>query len=720
MIATQAAQLREARARGEARVVQLNEAVSLHLDDTLRGVDTALKRLRGVYVLDRAMFDPVATELLSAYPSGMFQYITVFGADGRLVYSSNHSRERVFVGDREHFQVHLDPSQDNLFISKPIIGRISGIPLIQCTRAIRQGKRFLGVIGIALRPEYISNELQSLRLDATDLISIVRLDGSIIARSHRLSEALSTKLPPSRPFFGTAPGAKGVFRDISTVDQIPLLFSWQHLSSWPIISAVAINESVELDALYRQFAVARMRTIGAIAIALALAASASWLIFKLGRRSNELAVSEYRNRIFLRNASDGVCICDAGGFVLEASDSFCAMLGYAHGEIIGMNASQWDVRFNSTELRELISNLLNRNMRKFETKHRRKDGTTVAVEVHVEVFEYGADRLLYCSTRDLTERLRYEAALRRSEARHKEAQSIAHLGHWVVDLKAQSLLWSDEMYRVYDISRDLGDITHAACLETVHPDDRAKTETAFESAIRNKSPFALVQRVLLHSGRERFVEVKGQVVLDDGGAPVRCQGTAQDITDLKVAEQRADHLAHFDPLTDLPNRRMLMERLSQTIAAADRFKRAMAVMYVDIDRFKQVNDSFGHDVGDRLLIEVVGRIQGSLRVGDWVARTGGDEFVVVLPEISTTTDSAAVAGRIVESFTRPVAIDGHSLMASVSIGVATYDGYQPIEIDQLLRNADEAMYAVKKAGRGGFCEHSTHGGTSKPAPELTH
>jgi hypothetical protein len=245
-----------ARHRGELRVQQINEAVDQQLDANLRSIDTAIRHLRAVYLHDRKDFDQSVRDILPAYPKGMLQFVTIMDADGYLTYSSNTGPQakpkHIYFGDREHFQVHAKSDTDQLFISKPIIGRIAGIPLIQLTRPLWNGKHFIGVIGLPLRPDYLSNNLWSLHIDPNDLISIVREDGRIIARSRKLEEGLKLTTPANRPFMHSHAGDHGVFRETSITDKVPLLFSWRHLLNYPIIAVTAIDEMTELSGISEQ------------------------------------------------------------------------------------------------------------------------------------------------------------------------------------------------------------------------------------------------------------------------------------------------------------------------------------------------------------------------------------------------------------------------------------------------------------------------------------
>jgi diguanylate cyclase (GGDEF)-like protein len=171
------------------------------------------------------------------------------------------------------------------------------------------------------------------------------------------------------------------------------------------------------------------------------------------------------------------------------------------------------------------------------------------------------------------------------------------------------------------------------------------------------------------------------------------------LAELRQSEERIRWMAYHDAITDLPNRRLLMERLTHTLAQAARHGHSTALLFLDLDRFKQVNDFLGHDVGDALIKEVAIRLKRCVRAGDIISRLGGDEFVIVLPEISAPRDAAVVANKALKIMTDTMVIMGHQIHMTVSIGVAISSKGQSLDADELLRRADEAMYAAKKAGR---------------------
>jgi diguanylate cyclase (GGDEF)-like protein/PAS domain S-box-containing protein len=302
---------------------------------------------------------------------------------------------------------------------------------------------------------------------------------------------------------------------------------------------------------------------------------------------------------------------------------------------------------------------------------------------------------------DITEQQRTEEALRRSELSLATAQEIAHLGNWERDLIGGGTTWSDECLRILGLDPGRVAMTPDGFYEFDHPDDAEFVRRTVAESQATHSAYSIDHRIIRRDGVVRWVHEQGGYLTDERGAPVKLVGTLLDITDRKHAEERLAHLAHHDALTDLPNRLMLDDRLAQSIAHAERNGRIAAVLFLDLDRFKVINDTLGHSTGDRLLTLVAERLQGCLRTGDTVARSGGDEFIIVLADVAHLDDVTKVTDRIVESFARPFSIDGKELYASASIGISVfpYDGH---DVDSLIRSADTAMYQAKDSGRNNF------------------
>jgi diguanylate cyclase (GGDEF)-like protein/PAS domain S-box-containing protein len=219
-------------------------------------------------------------------------------------------------------------------------------------------------------------------------------------------------------------------------------------------------------------------------------------------------------------------------------------------------------------------------------------------------------------------------------------------------------------------------------------------------------------RIVCQDGGIRWIAHGCRRVITADGRQMGLRVNNRDITELKQAEQKAHQLAFFDPLTGLPNRRMLLDRLDQALLQANRFHRAMAVMFIDVDHFKAINDRFGHEAGDTLLCQIALRLVDCVRAVDTVARSGGDEFIVVLNELSDPQDVRVVAEKMRLSFLDPIPFGAEFLPATLSIGIAIRSAEGIDGAATLMRRADMAMYAIKSAGRNGHRVWSAGDGVS--------
>jgi diguanylate cyclase (GGDEF)-like protein/PAS domain S-box-containing protein len=237
-------------------------------------------------------------------------------------------------------------------------------------------------------------------------------------------------------------------------------------------------------------------------------------------------------------------------------------------------------------------------------------------------------------------------------------------------------------------------------LKILHPDDQERV--LVENARTNESGerFDMEYRLISRDGRTVWVHDEAVLVRDEEGDPLYWQGVMTDVTERKALEERLRHQALHDPLTDLPNRTLLLDRLEHALERAERRKK-VAVLFLDLDNFKRVNDSLGHQTGDRLLVEVARRLRSSLRTEDTVARLGGDEFVILGEDLNGDEDAAAFAGRIARALRPGVALDGHEVFVTVSIGIALGSSGED-RPEALLRDAEIAMYQGKQGGKNRY------------------
>ncbi|MGH8029987.1 MAG: putative bifunctional diguanylate cyclase/phosphodiesterase, partial [Arenimonas sp.] len=302
---------------------------------------------------------------------------------------------------------------------------------------------------------------------------------------------------------------------------------------------------------------------------------------------------------------------------------------------------------------------------------------------------------------DLRPRREAERALRESEDRLKLAMEAARMGLWYWSADNDSFTYSDGLGRLFGRAPDAPHVSYRELQESVHPEDRGLVDATIRHAVKGGQELQMDYRIVWADGSVHWLASRGQVRRGGDGRALHLVGVAVDITDRKQAEQRIAHMAHHDALTGLPNRALLYDRIRQAIAQAHRAGTQLAVLFIDLDRFKTINDSLGHAVGDKLLQAVASRILACLREVDTVSRLGGDEFVIVLPGIHGASDASQVAAKILEALASAIAIGGQDLHAGASVGISLYpaDG---TDAETLMRNADTAMYHAKESGRGNF------------------
>ncbi len=292
-------------------------------------------------------------------------------------------------------------------------------------------------------------------------------------------------------------------------------------------------------------------------------------------------------------------------------------------------------------------------------------------------------------------------ALEESQNTLARAQAVAHLGNWKLDLINNHLSWSEEVFRIFEIDPNQFAASYEAFLERIHPEDRKWVTRAFSDSVLNKQSYDIEHRLLMSDGRVKYVNERGETLYDVEGNPIESLGTVLDLTELKNAQKIIEHQAHFDNLTELPNRFLSLDRLTQLLKDAQRNRHVVAVLFLDLDDFKKVNDTLGHDTGDKLLIETARRLQGIVRSEDTVGRLGGDEFIVLLGELSCASDAQPVAENIVQVLQQAFHINNRELIMTVSIGIAIYpdDGTDTLT---LLKSSDSAMYHAKDLGRNTY------------------
>jgi diguanylate cyclase (GGDEF)-like protein/PAS domain S-box-containing protein len=302
---------------------------------------------------------------------------------------------------------------------------------------------------------------------------------------------------------------------------------------------------------------------------------------------------------------------------------------------------------------------------------------------------------------------------RRTSVAHAHAEQLARIGSWELDTQTNLMHWSDETFRV--LGHEPGDTptTHAVFWQAVHPDDRDMVQYEAGQSLGRLHSYTIEHRIVRPDGSIRYVQQHGELMVGDGRHGRWLAGSIQDVTRQRLDQERIRYLANYDSLTGLANRRFFGEQLESVIEEAKYEGRTAALLYMDLNKFKRLNDTLGHSAGDKLLRHVANLLRANTRGDDLVARPGrknasanvsrlgGDEFMVLLSDITGADDAGDVAERILEQLPKPVEIEGHQVSVLGSIGIAIFptDG---LDGDALIRQADTAMYAAKEGGRNSF------------------
>ncbi len=308
-------------------------------------------------------------------------------------------------------------------------------------------------------------------------------------------------------------------------------------------------------------------------------------------------------------------------------------------------------------------------------------------------------------------------ALLRSEARLGLAQRIAKIGNWEWQPRTGQFSASSELCRLMGIRpQDFGG-TLDAFLQLVDAEDRERVDHALKRILTERVPCDIDHRIVLPNGSEFTVNLQAEAVAENQSKALTIVGTAQDISERKRSEREIHRLAYYDSLTGLPNRVLFKDRVTQAIAHARRYQYHLALLFLDLDRFKVINDTLGHNVGDLLLKHVADRLTDSVRHSDSIcrstdtdrnhelARLGGDEFTVLLTNLRDVQDASRVARRILEALARPFSVNGQEIFVTVSVGIAIFPADGDC-VDILLKNSDTAMYHAKEQGRNNFQYYS--------------
>jgi diguanylate cyclase (GGDEF)-like protein/PAS domain S-box-containing protein len=410
-----------------------------------------------------------------------------------------------------------------------------------------------------------------------------------------------------------------------------------------------------------------------------------------------------RFRLAMDNSADMIVLIDRATMrFVDVNSTACRLLGYSREELMEMGP-QHVLPVSRDELERSYDELIANPSRAsgMNTVYRCKDNTLLPFESTRRVLRSGDRYIIAAISRDIRERLAAEEALRRSNERFNLAVRATNDVIWDWDLATDELWWNENFSRVFGYPPEQHG-TGKFWKACIHGDDRERVVKAIHDLLDSGGEnWSDEYRFMRSDGSYAHVLDRGHAVRDASGRAVRMIGAKTDITMRKEAEEKLAYLAQFDSLTGLPNRHLFRDRLMHSMARAKRTGNAMAVLFIDLDRFKLINDTLGHGAGDRLLKEATQRLQSCVRSSDTVGRFGGDEFGAVVTDLAKPADASVVAQKIIEALARPFNLDGHESYVTASIGITLFptDGG---EAGTLIMNADAAMYRAKEQGRNTY------------------
>ena len=417
------------------------------------------------------------------------------------------------------------------------------------------------------------------------------------------------------------------------------------------------------------------------------------------RAVDDLLESESRYRDLFENANDIIYVHDLNGNYISINHAAEKVFGYSRDEALRMNMSQ----IAAPEHFELVKKNLSKKLAggakqtAYEVECLRRDGTRVTVEVNSTVImKDGEPTAVQGIARDITDRKRAEAALKESESRFRDLFENANDLIYTHDLQGNFTSLNRAGERITGYSRE--EALRMQISQVVAPEYLEYAQRMTMRKLDGEVPTSYELEIIAKGGHRVMLELSTRLI-NHGGRPVGVQGIGRDITSRRLAEEQLMHNALHDSLTDLPNRTEFMRHLQGAIEQAKsdpEFK--FAVLFLDLDRFKIINDSLGHVIGDKLLIGIAKRLTTCVRPRDIVARFGGDEFTILLNKVGEAADVTMVAERLQRKLSAPFKFGNYEVFSSASIGIIVSDDIDR-DPEDFLRDADTAMYRAKESGK---------------------
>ena len=632
----------------------------------------------------------------------------VLDAEGNVVLDSGSLvPRRVNLADRDYFQAFRDQGKQGLFFGKPVPSWVTGLNILPISRAYyHPDGSFAGVVVGAIRLSYFKELYGSLDLGSNSGINLFRQDGVVFSRFPYGDADVGKSIAGTPNLVRFQTEGTGSFVGVAVLDGIERLYSFRPVGSYPLILNVAQSTDTIL-AKWRSSA----WVLGGFAVILMLGCLGLALMFVrelLLRQkvSARLTEAEHDLRTTLDNVPSMIAYWDASMHNRFANRAALEEFGTYPVPVRGRHISELLSETRYAASKPYYDLALAGAPQRFERTDQNPKGQPrhSIVSYLPDADARGVVTGLFVEVTDITERKRMENEL--FDEKERVRLTLQAIGDAVVCWDAKGIVTylnpvAERLtgWQAFDAAGRR--IDEVVVLRS--PDNDSVLASSLLVAIKTGKVSGSVRGVLVHrtSGQRFQVDKTSSPITDRHGAVTGAVAVLRDVTESVVMAERMAHLAQYDALTDLPNRVLLQDRAQLAISQARRDGKCLAVMYLDLDGFKDVNDTLGHDVGDLLLVQFAQRLKAAVRASDTVCRQGGDEFVVLLPGLDGAEAACHVARKILASCDTPFALAGRFLQVGLSGGIALFPQHGDT-FDALSRHADSAMYAAKRGGRMRF------------------
>lgn len=649
--------------------------------------------------------------------------VLVLDTEGDVILDSGALQPRqANFADRDYFQVWRDRAgpPTGAFFGKPVMSRVTHLIILPISRPFyHPDGRLAGVVVGALRLSYFKELFGALDLGADSGVNLFRHDGVVISRFPYGDADVGKSLAGTPNVVRFQKERIGSFVGVAALDGVERLYSFRPVGQYPLI----LNVAQSTRTILAQWSYSAW-TLGGFALLLMLASLGLALLFirELTLRqqvSAQLREAEHNVRTILNNMPSMIGYWDAQLRNRFANHAYLDWFGVSPDKMRGMHISELLGPRLFEANRPMLERALQGEPQMFERTITDPKGIARhTMASYLPDMEDGVVRGIFVQVTDISERKRMEDEL--FDEKERARLTLQAIGDAVVCSDAQGHVTylnpvAERLtgWQAFDAAgRQVDEVLMLRSL-----DNDQVLPSAFLASIRTGSVNLSVRGVLVHrvSGQRFQVEKTTSPITDRHGQVTGAVAVLRDVTEAMAMAERMARLAQYDALTDLPNRVLLQDRAQVAMAQARRDGKCLAVIYLDMDGFKQVNDSLGHEMGDQLLVQLARRLQASVRASDTVCRQGGDEFVVLLPGLEGAEPACGVARKILAAVEAPFDLAGHPVRVGLSGGIALFPQHGDT-FDVLSRHADSAMYAAKRSGRMRFMLF--RGADADPLPVL--